>query len=99
MSQTVDSTSPVPVRMQLRSILLKAVAEGVYKPNQRIPSERDLSEQYQASRASVREAIAELISEGVLFRSGGRGTFVSEVAKLRAKVEYRQLGFWISEDI
>src|SRR5699024_4716938 len=102
MTRTIDANSPVPVRRQLRAILVAEIDDGVYLPNLRIPSERDLAERYAASRASVREVIAELISEGLLFRSGGRGTFVSERTARRAEAPpevYRQIGFWISEQI
>ena len=102
MTRTIDANSPVPVRLQLRSILIAEIDDGVYLPNQRIPSERDLAERYAASRASVREVIAELISAGLLFRSGGRGTFVSERPARRGETPpevYRQIGFWISEQI
>jgi DNA-binding LacI/PurR family transcriptional regulator len=97
----VDPSSPDAVRVQLRAILLDEIRQGVYKPNKRIPSERELSERYKASRASIREAIAELISEGVLFRAGGRGTFVSDqsAALAKAQDQNRQIGFWINEDI
>jgi LacI family transcriptional regulator len=101
MTRKIDSNSPVAVRLQLRTILLAEIESGRYPRNQRIPSERDLSERYGASRASVREAIAELISSGILFRAGGRGTFVSESrpAPADGRSEYRQLGFWISAEI
>ena len=74
----VDENSPEKVSMQVRNLVLEEIRKGVYLPQQRIPSERVLSESYGASRSSVREAIAQLISEGVLLRAGARGTFVSE---------------------
>nr|WP_255437592.1 GntR family transcriptional regulator [Thalassobacillus sp. CUG 92003] len=43
-----------------------------------IPSERDLSETYDVSRMTVRQAVNNLVNEGFLFRQKGRGTFVSE---------------------
>jgi len=99
--KTVDSNSPVPVRLQLRTILTEEIRTGTFPPNQRIPSERDLAERYGASRASIREAIMELISSGVLFRAGGRGTFVSEDRPAAPMVEdrLRRIGFWISAEI
>jgi DNA-binding LacI/PurR family transcriptional regulator len=99
--KTVDSNSPVPVRSQLRAILMEEIRTGVFAPNQRISSERDLAERYGASRASIREAIMELISSGVLFRAGGRGTFVSEDRPPAPVAEdhSRRIGFWISAEI
>ena len=101
MMRKVDSNSPLPVRSQVRAILIKEIQEGVYPRNQRIPSERDLAERYGASRASVREAIMEMISAGILFRSAGRGTFVgnSRAESAQTQTGMRQVGFWINTEI
>jgi GntR family transcriptional regulator, arabinose operon transcriptional repressor len=101
MAKSVEANSPITIRLQVRSLLLDEIKSGLYRPNQRIPSERDLAERYRVSRASVREAIAELISTGVLFRAGGRGTFVAErrPGDGAAAQQFHQFGFWISSEI
>ncbi|MDQ1286715.1 MAG: GntR family transcriptional regulator, N-acetylglucosamine utilization regulator [Actinomycetota bacterium] len=66
---------PVPKHAQLRSILID-LAENHLGPDALIPSERDLMTQYGVSRATVREAIGQLVSEGRLYRIHGKGTFV-----------------------
>ena len=66
-----------PLYEKLRSILRKQIGEGRYLPDQAIPSERDLCRQYHISRITVRQAIAEMINEGVLYRKQGKGTFVA----------------------
>jgi GntR family transcriptional regulator len=43
-----------------------------------VPSERELSEHYAISRMTARQALAELIQEGRLYTSRGKGTFVAE---------------------
>lgn len=43
-----------------------------------VPTERDLAEQFGTSRTTVRQAIAELVVDGRLERTQGRGTFVAE---------------------
>ena len=45
---------------------------------EKITSENKLSEIYQISRVTVRQAIKELVGEGLLYRDKGRGTFVCE---------------------
>lgn len=53
------------------------VAGGRLKPGDQLPSERDLSERFQVSRASVREAIRSLESMGLVMIKNGEGTYVS----------------------
>src|SRR4051812_21542613 len=43
-----------------------------------IPSERQLSVDFQVSRLTIRAAIGDLVREGYLVRRHGSGTFVSE---------------------
>ncbi len=66
---------PVPKHAQLRAILLE-LAEHQLTAETAIPSERHLMARYGVSRATVREAIGQLVSEGRLYRIHGKGTFV-----------------------
>lgn len=52
------------------------IDSGFYKAHQMIDSENDLAEILNISRVTVRRAIDELVSEWVLYRQHGRGTFV-----------------------
>ena len=66
----------VPKHTQLRSILLERV-ETTLAPHAAIPPERKLMAKYGVSRSTVREAIRQLVEEGVLYRIQGKGTFVT----------------------
>lgn len=88
------------VRTQLREILLQEIREGHFSEGGRIPSERDLAQQYGISRASVRETITELINAGILFRTVGKGTYITAgSARGHAAPQTLNIGFLISEDI
>lgn len=63
--------------------LLQLISEGQWKESDRIPGEIELSEQFQVSRNSVREAIKALALLGILHARSGRGTFVAENALSR----------------
>lgn len=52
------------------------IDSGFYKAHQMIDSENELAEILNISRVTVRRAIDELVSERVLYRQHGRGTFV-----------------------
>ena len=53
------------------------LAEGRWKAGDRLPSEREFSESFQVSRASVREAIRALESMGLVTIRTGEGTYVA----------------------
>ncbi len=82
----VDKKSPIPVYYQLKNIVLKKIQSGEFPAGSPIPSERDLGESLNISRMTVRQALSQLVSEGVLYREKGRGTFVS-----RSKIEQRNI--------
>lgn len=49
------------------------------KPNEKLPSERQLLEQYHVSRNTIRLALADLEERGIIYRLHGKGTFVSTI--------------------
>ncbi|MBZ4021311.1 GntR family transcriptional regulator [Rhodobacter sp. TJ_12] len=55
------------------------ILQGVLRPGERLPSERELSERLAVSRPSLREAVAELQDAGLLTTRAGSGIFVAEV--------------------
>ncbi len=96
----IRADAPAPIRQQLREILLGKIEDGTFPAGRRMPSERELAQRFGISRASVRETIAELITTGVLFRTAGRGTFVSEARAPRpAPATARDIVFLISEEL
>lgn len=62
---------------RIREELYARVLSGELLPGSRIPSERDLSEQFRVARTSVREALQGLVSIGLIERRGNR-SFVAE---------------------
>jgi len=75
---TILRNSPLPRYHQLKEILRERVRSGEWKPGDLIPSERELSETYSISRMTARQAITDLVNEGVFYREQGRGTFVTQ---------------------
>ena len=61
--------------------LKELIFEGVLKPGEKLPSERDLAEELEVSRSSLREAIIVLEARGLLESRRGGGTFVCNIAK------------------
>ncbi|SHK75539.1 GntR family transcriptional regulator [Clostridium cavendishii DSM 21758] len=74
----IDKNSPIPVYYQLKEDVKRKINQGVWKVGQCIDSERELSENYGVSRMTIRQALGELVQEGILVREKGKGTFVCE---------------------
>lgn len=73
----IDKLSPVPLYIQLRDGIKEKVLEGVWQVGEQIPTENELMDEYDVSRATVRNAISSLVNEGFLVKQRGRGTFVA----------------------
>jgi DNA-binding FadR family transcriptional regulator len=61
--------------------LRKTIEQGEWKPGERIPTERDLAQQYRSARNTVRRALKILEEEGQIYREVGRGTFVTQLPR------------------
>ncbi|MEL6510526.1 MAG: FCD domain-containing protein [Pseudomonadota bacterium] len=57
----------------------KLILQGILRPGERLPSERELADKLGVSRPSLREAIAELQDKGLLASRAGAGIFVADV--------------------
>jgi GntR family transcriptional regulator len=75
---TLERSNPLPLYYQLKEVLKQQIHAGHLAPHTAIPSEPELVAQYHVSRATVRQALTELVHEGLLYRQHGRGTFVCE---------------------
>lgn len=74
----IDPESDIPLYHQVKENLREAIADRALKPEDMLPSERELSEVYGLSRQTVRQAVQELVQEGLLRRIAGIGTFVAK---------------------
>lgn len=61
--------------------LRKQIIVGEIKPGEKLPSENQLSAEYEVSRQTVRKALQILQNEGYIYAEHGRGTFCSEMMR------------------
>lgn len=78
--------SSTPLYRQLKTLLLEKISEGKLQPGDQIPTEHELCKAFSISRTPVRQALKELVNEGVLSRRQGSGTFVGDINKLGIKL-------------
>ena len=74
----IDKNIPIPLYYQFKQELKNRIQDGTFKVNDQIPTENEFCEALQISRPTVRQALKELIQEGLLTRRKPLGTFVSQ---------------------
>lgn len=57
--------------------LAEAIQRGDFKPGARLPSERELQQELGVSRATIRQALNDLASSGLIYTRSGKGTYVA----------------------
>jgi DNA-binding GntR family transcriptional regulator len=80
----LDKHHPRPVYLQLKELLQCQIEQGIFFPHQKLPSERELCRQHNLSRMTARKALQTLITEGFAYTRVGKGTFVSDVARVNS---------------
>ncbi|MBW8687374.1 GntR family transcriptional regulator [Chitinophaga rhizophila] len=73
----IDTSSKIPVYMQIADSIMAAVRDGILTRDQQIPSINELSEQYLLSRGTVEKAYKELRDKKVIISVKGKGYFIN----------------------
>ena len=81
----IDHQSSIPLYQQIADTLKGNIHSGVYGEGDRLPSEKRLSEQYNVSRITVRQALNALMTDNLIYSVQGKGTFVKTV-KIQQKI-------------
>jgi GntR family transcriptional regulator len=66
-----------PLYLQIKELLIKAIAALEWRPGETIPSELDLAARFGVSQGTVRKAIDVLAADNLVVRRQGKGTFVA----------------------
>jgi len=82
---SVTPASGLPIYQQLSEQVRAGVARGQLKPNERLPSVRELSQTLVVNPNTVARAYTELEREGVLYTRPGMGVFVAQAGQELSK--------------
>lgn len=74
----IDKSIPTPLYFQVEQIIRGGIESGELRPGDSIPTENELVEKYDVSRATIRQAILSLVNDGFLRREKSKGTFVTK---------------------
>lgn len=67
-----------PLYAKVRDIMVERLISGHWKPGQMLPSEFAIADELGVSQGTVRKALDDMTTEGLVVRRQGRGTFVAE---------------------
>ena len=72
----IDRNSPIPKYFQLQTWLIEQIEMGVFKAHDKIPTEQEFKNLTGLARATIRQAVQNLVNMGYLLRKRRLGTFV-----------------------
>ena len=74
--QTIDRSSHIPCYYQVYRHLKSNIQNNVFNNGERLPSERTLSEQFSVNRFTIRRAVENLITDGLVYPVRRKGYYV-----------------------
>jgi len=74
---TLDRNAGAPLWTQFRDVVRSKILQGELAVGAKLPTEAEFGEQYGISRIVVREALADLVRNGLIYKIRGQGAFVS----------------------
>ena len=78
----VDANNPIPKYLQISNWLKEQLDSGKFKKGDKLPSELELTQMCDVSRATLRQAISNLVDSGLVVKKKGLGTFVKATASI-----------------
>ncbi|MCB9451080.1 MAG: GntR family transcriptional regulator [Anaerolineaceae bacterium] len=89
----VDFDSPIPYYIQVKDVIRGQIRDGTWSTGDRLPSEAELCEMFSVSRTVIRQALQDLIHEGLIKRRKGKGSFVAP-QKINEQLVQKLTGFY-----
>jgi DNA-binding GntR family transcriptional regulator len=74
---SLDYDGPDPLWRQVADIVRGQIESGKLPAGRRVPSENTLAQEYGIARGTAKKALDSLVTEGLVRRVQGRGTFVA----------------------
>jgi GntR family transcriptional regulator len=83
----VSPLNPDPMYKQVTDQIKNAIAGGIIKPEDKLPSIREMTRELGISEITIKRAYADLENEGYIFTRSGLGSFVADVSKEKMRKE------------
>jgi GntR family transcriptional regulator len=87
----IDPGSHIPIYLQIADGIRAAVAAGLYRPGETLPSLRALAIDIQVNPNTVQRAYDQLEREGLVYSQRGKGLFVAQQGTTSAQTRSQQV--------
>ncbi|GAA2592686.1 GntR family transcriptional regulator [Dactylosporangium fulvum] len=74
---------PAPLYMRIYGLIFQRIQQGEYPPGSTLNTEDQFAAEFNVSKATVRQAVGELVERGIVIRRQGKGTYVREDLEIR----------------
>ncbi len=74
---TINESSPIPIYQQITDGMRREILAGVFGPDSRLPSIRELAVELKVNPNTIARAYQDLANEGVIYFKRGQGAYVS----------------------
>jgi GntR family transcriptional regulator len=83
----ISPLNPDPMYKQVTDQIKDAIADGTLKPEDRLPSIREMSRELKISEITIKRAYADLENEGYILTRSGLGSFVADINRDKLRRE------------
>jgi GntR family transcriptional regulator len=94
---SLSATTDAPLYAQIRNLLRERIRLGEWSVDEPMPTEDELVSHFGVSRTTVRQALGELVNEGLVVRKAGRGTFARQPLMVLRMQHWYSLGVDIAQ--
>jgi len=94
---TIEGGDPRPIYVQIMDEVKRAVVLGTVRPDDPLPSVRQLAGELRVNPNTVQQAYRELERDGLVYVRRGQGTFVAKEAAVQSDRERRDLAMMVAE--
>jgi GntR family transcriptional regulator len=94
---SIDAADARPIYVQIMDEVKRALVLGTVKPDDPLPSVRQLAGELKVNPNTVQQAYRELERDGLVYVRRGQGTFVSEEGAVQTDRERRKLATMVAE--
>jgi GntR family transcriptional regulator len=94
---SIDTADARPIYVQIMDEIRRAVVLGTVKPDDPLPSVRQLAGELKVNPNTVQQAYRELERDGLVYVRRGQGTFVAEEAAVQTDKERKELARMVAD--